>query len=59
LGAACPFGRGKKLLFRHCEEGVSPTRQSSKFNGFDWIASLLAVQAPRNDEISYMDFNNK
>jgi hypothetical protein len=27
-------------LFRHCEEGVSPTRQSSKFNGFDWIASL-------------------
>ncbi|MDR1167636.1 MAG: hypothetical protein LBK53_01925, partial [Heliobacteriaceae bacterium] len=25
-------------LFRHCEEGVSPTRQSSKFNGFDWIA---------------------
>ncbi|MDR1168769.1 MAG: hypothetical protein LBK53_07800 [Heliobacteriaceae bacterium] len=46
-------------MFRHCEEGVSPTRQSSKFNGFDWIASLLAVQAPRNDEISYMDFNNK
>jgi hypothetical protein len=29
---------------------VSPMRQSSKFNGFDWIASSLAVQAPRNDK---------
>jgi hypothetical protein len=37
-------------LVRHCEEGVSPTRQSSKFNGFDWIASSPAAQAPRNDK---------